>query len=249
MINGFLLTETYSKDTDIHQYLHPSSCHPQHIFKGIPKALGIRIRRNCSDRYDGDSKFIKNLREFKGYMITSGYKEEVVDQAFGTLANISRKSILWKKTNATRKKRTARKYRFVTSHEPAFPDIKKILLKHQHIILEDDELKKVFPNGAKDFRRGAKNLKELLAKSKIATLEVEDQNGRRQANNKNCACCEMLRKTASHEFKSLRTGCRYKIRQNITCESKDIVYLVACNKHNIQGAGCTTISKAELVTT
>ena len=174
LINGFLLTETYSKDTDIHQYLHPSSCHPQHIFKGIPKALGIRITRNCSDRYEGDLKFIENLREFKGYMITSGYKEEVVDQAFGKLANMSRNSILWKKTSVTRKKRNARKYRFVTSHEPAFPDIKQIVLKHQHIILDADELKKVFPNGAKDFqvseRRKAKNLKELLAKSKIATL-------------------------------------------------------------------------------
>ena len=37
LINGFPLAETYSKDTDIHQYLQPSSCHPQHIFKGIPK--------------------------------------------------------------------------------------------------------------------------------------------------------------------------------------------------------------------
>ena len=133
---------------------------------------------------------------------------------------------------------------------PAFPDIKKILLKHQHIILEDDELKTVFPNGAKDFqvseRREAKNLKELLAKSKIATLEVEDQSGGSQPCNKNCAYCEMLRKTASHEFKSLRTGCRYKMRQNITCESKDIVYLVTCNKHNIQGVGCTTDLKSRI---
>ena len=100
-------------------------------------------------------------------MITSGYKEEVVDQTFGKLASKSRKSKLWKKTNATRKKRTARKYHFVTLHEPAFPDIKKILLKHQHILLEDDELKQVFPNGGKDFqaskRREAKILKELLA--------------------------------------------------------------------------------------
>ena len=54
----------------------------------------------------------------------------------------------------------------------------------------------------------------------------------------------MLRKTTSHEFKSLRTGCRYKIRQNITCESKDIVYLVTCNKHNIQVVGCTTDLKS-----
>ena len=91
MFNGFLLTKTYSNDTDIHQYLHPSSFHPQHILKGIPRALGMRIRKNCSDRYEGDSKFIENLREFKGYMITSGYEEEVVDQAFGKLANIKKK--------------------------------------------------------------------------------------------------------------------------------------------------------------
>ena len=56
----------------------------------------------------------------------------------------------------------------------------------------------------------------------------------------------MLRKTTSHEFKSLRTGCRYKIRQNITCESKDIVYLVTCNKHNIQGVGCTKDLKSRI---
>ena len=74
-----------------------------------------------------------------------------MDQASGKLANKSRKSLLWKKRNATRKKRTARKYCLVTSHEPAFPDIKKVLLKHQHILLEDDELKQVFLNAAKDF--------------------------------------------------------------------------------------------------
>ena len=97
LINGFLLTETYSKDTDIHQYLNPTSCHPGHIFKPILKALGIRLRRNCSDRYENDSKFVENLREYKGYMITSGYEEKVIDKEFGKLAHVSRKDVLYKK--------------------------------------------------------------------------------------------------------------------------------------------------------
>ena len=75
---------------------------------------------------------------------------------------------------------------------------------------------------------------------------VEDENGGSQPCNKNCAYSEMLRKMASNEFKGLRRGCRYKIRQNITCESKDIVYLVTCNKHNIQGVGCTTDLKSRI---
>ena len=57
--NYWLLTETYSKDID--QYLNPTSCHPGHIFKAFPKALGIRLRKNCSERFDEDSKFIENL--------------------------------------------------------------------------------------------------------------------------------------------------------------------------------------------
>ena len=71
LINGFLLTETHSKDTDIQQCLSQTSCHPGHILKAIPKAQGLRLRRNCSNRYENDSKFVENLREYKGYMITS----------------------------------------------------------------------------------------------------------------------------------------------------------------------------------
>ena len=143
LINGFLLTETYSKDTDIHQSLNPTSCHPSHIFKAIPKALGIRLRRNCSDRYENDSKFVENLREYKGYMIISGYEEKVIDKEFGNLAHLSRKDVLYKKKRENRKK-DARTYRFVTAYELAFPDIKIVFMKHQHILKDDAELSKVF---------------------------------------------------------------------------------------------------------
>ena len=154
-----------------------------HIFKAIPKALGIRLRRNCSDRYENDSKFVENLREYKGYMITSGYEEKVIDKEFGKLAHVLRKDVLYKKKRENRKK-DARKYRFVTAYEPAFRDIKIVLMKHQHILKDDAELSKVFPNGAKDFqvseRREAKNIKEILAKSKVRMLtNDEDDPGSR----------------------------------------------------------------------
>ena len=75
-----------------------------------------------------------------------------MDQAFEVLANISRKHILWKRTNATRKKRNARKYRFVTSHEPAFPDIKKILLKHHTSYWMTMNLRRYSLMGQKTFK-------------------------------------------------------------------------------------------------
>ena len=74
-----------------------------------------------------DYKFVENLREYKGYMITSGYEEKVIDKEFGKLAHVSRKDVLYKKKRENRKK-DARKYRFVTAYEPAFPDIKIVLI-------------------------------------------------------------------------------------------------------------------------
>ena len=52
-------------------------------------------------------------------------------------------------------------------------------MKHQHILKDDEELSKVSPNGAKDFqvseRREAKNIKEILAKSKVFLQTNDDK--------------------------------------------------------------------------
>ena len=119
-----------------------------------------------------------------------------------------------------------RKYRFVTAYEPAFPDIKKVLLSHQNIIYEDEELKEVFPNGARDFqvseRREAKNIKELLATSTISTIVNEEENSGSGPCNKNCAYCDHLKRTEVDTFKSVKTGSVYKIRQILHANQKTL---------------------------
>jgi hypothetical protein len=45
---GNMTTDLYSKPTDKHQYLSPSSCHPKHCFKSIPFSQAIRVNRICS---------------------------------------------------------------------------------------------------------------------------------------------------------------------------------------------------------
>ena len=55
-----------------------------------------------------------------------------------------------------------------------------------------------------------------------------------------CAYCHLLRETEGKVFKSVVTGCTYKVRKKITCEAHDAINLVTCKKHNIQGVGCTT---------
>ena len=45
---GNMTTDLYSKPTDKHQYLSPSSCHYMHCFKSIPFSQAIGIKRICS---------------------------------------------------------------------------------------------------------------------------------------------------------------------------------------------------------
>ena len=39
----------YTKPSDTHQYLLPSSCHPKHSSRNVPYSLALRIRRICSN--------------------------------------------------------------------------------------------------------------------------------------------------------------------------------------------------------
>ena len=45
---GNIISDLYSKPTDKHQYLSPSSCHPKQCFKSTPVSQAIRIKRICS---------------------------------------------------------------------------------------------------------------------------------------------------------------------------------------------------------
>ena len=56
---------------------------------------------------------------------------------------------------------------------------------------------------------------------------------------KDCSCCHLSREKEGKDFKSETTGCKYKVRQQITCEATDVICLVACKKHNSQGVECT----------
>ena len=59
--NGFLIPEIYLEPTDSHEYLNSKSSHPPNVAKNIPYSVALRVRRNCSDRIEGDTPFKKNM--------------------------------------------------------------------------------------------------------------------------------------------------------------------------------------------
>ena len=97
----------------------------------------------------------------------------------------------------------------MTNYEPTFPDIRKAFSKFRNIFEEDEELQEIFPKGIVHLqvseRRGAKNIKELIAPS---TMKFKEENNAEQTTEnseevlkgsypcgKQCAYCQLLSKS------------------------------------------------------
>ena len=53
---GTISTDSYTKPTDTHQYIHMNSCHPNHVQKAIAFSQATRILRICSDPATAQSR-------------------------------------------------------------------------------------------------------------------------------------------------------------------------------------------------
>ena len=178
---GFLVPEIYSKSTDSHEYLNLTSAHPPpQVSRNNPYSIALRERRNCSDRVPGDEIFVDNLVKYKAYMLQLGYDSSIVDKHFIKVAKLKRKAVLEGKLSSKHKQGGTRstKINFVTSWDPMFPDINKALRKFQHILENDDQCKQLFSRGTirVAYKRGHKNLKELIAPARVNTGMSEGLN-------------------------------------------------------------------------
>ena len=159
----------------------------------------------------------------------------------------------------------------VWEHRPTFPNIRAAFHKFRNIFEEDEELKLVFPKGVKHLqlseRRGAKNVKEILAPSSYVFDDHNDNvdedhnvnnnetNQRETNENTNgcfpcgkgkCVYCALLSKSQGSTFQSISNKRTFKIRQKINCQSKNVIYLITCKRCNIQGVGHTTNFKKRI---
>ena len=260
--NGYLIPEIYSKETDSHEYLNPNSAHPLSVTKNNPYSVALRVRRNCSDREVDDKLFINNLIQYKAYLMPSGYDEEAIDKQFIKVAKMKRKETLESKPRKNRFRPKQRKYNFVTTWDTMFPDIGRVIRKFVPLLAENEECNKLFPKGSfrMAYKRGRKNLKEILAPSTISTLEGElgrnsksgqckkcqkcgtSGRGRKRSNGlNNCAVLE-----EGNTFCSKVTKDKYIIRQEINCHSRNVIYLVNCMKCPKQGVGKTETFQARI---
>ena len=136
LIDGFIRTDVYSKPTDSHLYLPPSSAHPTHVFKAIPYGVALRLRRNCFN----DNFLITRTSEYKSYLINQGYPINLVNDQFLKASAIPRNNLLKPQI-----KKAKKLFPLVITFNPNLPDIGRIIKKHLHLLHSNPRLKEFFP--------------------------------------------------------------------------------------------------------
>jgi hypothetical protein len=128
----------------------------------------------------------------------------------------------------------------VVDFNPRLPDIGKILKKHFHLIQDSSELQEIFPPRSiiPSFRR-PKTIKEIIStKRRQETSEDQSPKGCYKCGRKCDFCNNYMHESST--FVSSQTGVKYQIKQNIRCNSQNVVYLITCIKCSRQYIGSTS---------
>ena len=130
---------------------------------------------------------------------------------------------------------------------PGLPNIGGILNQHRHILFLDKELCKVI-NPSKIFGsyRGAKTLKDSLIHSKLPSLNDNfyknqstlNQSGGCQPCEKRCVLCKNYLLKTDKAY-SHQTNTKYKIKDIIDCNSRNVIYIINDNVCKISSVGYT----------
>lgn len=121
--NTQLETRVYSKLTDSHAYLLPTSCHPKHTFASIPYSQALRVIRNCST--DNTTTF--HLNEPQTHFNNRGFNASIVSQQIQRAKQTPRNELLTYKPIKENRTHTP-----LFSHTPRFSRSSLKIYKNVH---------------------------------------------------------------------------------------------------------------------
>ena len=215
-----ITTDVYSKPTNSFTYVLPSTSLPCKNTKNIPRGIALRLRRIC----DSDEKFCKRSQEYQNYLVAREYNPTLVKNQFEEIGKINREEARIPKTQNSVNIANS----FITTYNPALPDINKILEQHIPILHSNPGMKDLFPVGSfKATYRRAKNLKEKISPSLFPTTRETFE-----CKITKCNKCVICKNYLSSEttFSCYVTGKKYKIKGTFTCKSTNVIYLISCLK-------------------
>ena len=228
--NGRLETTVYSKETDGHMYLLPSSSHFHSVSDNIPYGVALRLKRICST----EEEFSKKSIEYKNHLCARGYKRNKVKKQFQKDNFFSREILLTKQPKISSNKKIV----LNLDYHPTLRNVGSIIKRHLPILYKSVAMKETFnPDKTRImicFGRH-KNLKEILSPAAFPTNKNKQAvlyTGCKKCNKKCYVCRDFLQESAT--ITSLATGIKYKIKEyHVKMIGLFIVPLALSAKHRM----------------
>ncbi|XP_071497146.1 uncharacterized protein [Diadema antillarum] len=194
-----LHTELYTKPTDTHTYLLPTSCHPAHSFKGIVYSQALRVTRICSNT----ESLEHHLQQLAQHFIQRGYNKQMVHNQITRARHTPRDELLsYRKGGDTHKQDIF----FPITYSPATAKLPHITHKHHQTLQQSDNTRELFPKPPTiSFRRG-RTIRDLLVRAKDPSPSTPSHkpNGFYRCNSRKCNLHQHIVETTT--FQSTTTG-------------------------------------------
>lgn len=143
---------TFIKPTETFQYLDRSSAHPPTVFKGFIKGEIIRYIRNTSD----EANLNKIIQQFKGHLLNRNYTSEEIDTAIHEALSFNREELLGENN-----RNKSKAHVFITRYNPAVKQLKRKLIKHWHMLKDNNDTAGLFNNEPIVAYKRHRNLQEI----------------------------------------------------------------------------------------
>ena len=214
---GAIVTDIYCKPTDAHRYLHRSSFHPQHTFRGIPFSQMRRAVVICSTTYLRDIA----INNMINYFLECGYKRELLDEASSKARSLVRNDLLSKPGNIITDTGSHDKpLCFVLTHSVDVPKIKKFVQS----FLDDIE----FLTGTRKIifsQKRNKNTGTLLF-NKYGFAQLNTHLLSQKCGAKHCFSCAL--KFDNNDPINLLDNFVVTPSIHVNCKSSSIIYVAIC---------------------
>ena len=221
--NGQIKTDLFVKKTDAAMILPFYSCHPRHCVRSIPYSQCLRLRRLCSK----DEDFHSRCLELKEKLTTRGYPSALIHSAIDKAYNIPRQVAL----EYVRKDKSLERVPYVIRHNPLNPPLNVWLKTYLPVMHTSRRMLKAVPLPPIIGERNCTSLGNMLMPSKIPKKPSPSPENPGCHPCKKCTLCKTHLKD-TRKFHSVVTGESFTIRDDLSCSSSNVIYLMDCSRCN-----------------
>ena len=213
--NDSFTTSIHVKPTNKQIYLHHNSCHPPHTFKAIPRSLSIRAHRICNS-FEKKEEYLSNT---KRKLEERGYPSKLLDQ------RIIPPTAIW---NPQPKTEPTHNLYLTTNFFFGIQKMNGILRELFPILSSNSQLQKIFPHLPTISYRKNQTIGSILSHKRSKPPTISKPPGLHPCQKSRCKLCSIVLEESS--FSSPNNPNTYMCRGSSTCQTKNVVYELLCQK-------------------